>query len=359
MSIHLRDKEIDDFVSGLASEKEAEKIREHISSCPRCGKVVTALASVVAEEQPVSLPGEHVRKAVMAQWFMLHNQAAGKGAPQRSLFNRFNAGLAAAASVILIIGAYIFSGVIKPDEGYPLIISSASGDVQINDSQASHGTIINAGDILKTGTDGRVFLSAEKYNLHIGGSSSIAVASNTRRTGIRFILDEGSVISRSAGDMPYSFRCGKFDVTPSGTEFMLKYSVNRLHAAVTQGKVQVNTASKNIEIPSGSMWSSDNFNTLVPVDRETSSMISSGLFDTVPADKVQEKEEEESRGESTVKQTQNGSGNSSETDGTEIRKEMRERIEQKEMNRDLRRDRRDIIEIKKEQWKENRRRNRE
>lgn len=347
MSNHLTDKEIDYYVSGLSSGKDARRIREHISSCPQCAKITETLASVISEEPASAVPGKHVRETVMQQWHTINNLEPDKKSAGRPLFNRFNAWLITAASVILIISAYLFTGIIKPDEGFPLTINSITGEAVHNNTQAAEQTVFRKGDTIKTGTDGRASLTSEKYTLFMDKSSSVTLAENTRKGGILFILAEGTFISRSSGDLAYSFTCGRYDITPAGTDFMMKCSAEKLDVAVTQGKVNVGTPGYGIEINSGSMWSSDNPGLLVPVNPETAAMINAGAFKPVsPGKKSEEKTVKEPAANAGINESTEE--NSLNNNGTIHRNAVREKNEVRQLNRELRQDRREISDIKKD-----------
>lgn len=351
MSNHLTDKEIDYLVSGLASERDASKARAHLSSCSQCRKVVDALSSAVAEHPVDSIPGEHVRAAVMAHWHRLHNENVRREAQGRPAMKRYIAGLAAAASVVIAVSLYIFSGIMKTDEGFPLAIKSVAGEVYLNDSATAAGIPFRKGSVIRTGSTGNASISSEGYTLYLGGSSYLDLSENSRSSGISFRLGGGAVISKSYGEISYSFECGRYRVAPAGTEFMVRFSGDNLDVAVLKGRVSVTGADLHVEIPSGQMWSSETPDRFKALDPATEAMIYTGSFSILPYGK-KPAEGEMNKPDHDGSRTGSGS-QSEETNSIEKNKEKPERIR---LQRELREE---ISGMKREQRMERRARNRE
>ncbi len=351
MNGHLTDKEIDNYVSGLASGSDSEKVRKHISSCPQCRDIVEALSSVVREERIDSRPGVHIRESVMLQWQRINNEVSGAKTPVKPGIRKSAAWLAAAASVVLAVSVYIITGVIKPAETYQLTLKPVAGEVYINDTPATADTGITAESAVKTGINGIALISADRYTLYIGKSSSVTVSENSVKSGIRFVLNQGELISKSSGGVKYSFRCGDSTVLPSGTEFMLRYQGGSLSVAVLQGKVSVTGPDTKMHIDAGQMWSSEKRNELSALDPAAASMIISGSFDSTAPVREQGNRESKSAGSEVRPRESGGSSDSGIT--SDERKEMLERAR---LSRELRQD---IIEMKREQRQERKGRNRE
>jgi len=278
MSIHLTNKEIDNFVSGLASAKDANKIKEHLTSCTQCSMIVESLSSVLSEQPSDSVPGEHVRKAVLAEWHRLHNEIVENNTmfiKTKPRINKIITGLAVAASIVIAVSSYIFLDVVKDNVNYPLTITSASGEVYINDSLTAADNSLKTGDVLRTGIKSSAVISSGGYILYAGRSTSLNIAGNNKKDGIEIILNEGSVISKSSGSIHYSFVCGEYKVVPAGTEFMLQLYGDKLNVAVSQGKVVVTGVNLRIEIPAGMKWSSEIPGRVDSLDAETSALINS------------------------------------------------------------------------------------
>jgi hypothetical protein len=347
VSNHLTGKEIDYYVSGLASAEDAARARRHLDSCPQCRKLAETLSSVITEGPSDSIPRIHVREAVMSHWHKVNYQIAEKESGEKPVINRFTAGLALAASFILIISAYLFLGRMKADDGYLLTLHSVSGEVYLNGSAAADDSVITTGSLVQTGKTGDAVVSASGYMLYIGNSSSLAVSRNSNRRGIRFLLDEGAVISKSSGDIAYSFSCGKYDVSPVGTDFMIKCSIKKAEVAVSQGIVKVEAPDMSVEISEGRIWSSEKPGELAAIDPATALIINTGRFSNRLTNKDMEKRDinkTEITGEK-----ENSESNINGSEEKRDREEIREKAEIKQMNRELRQERKDINDFRREQ----------
>jgi bacterioferritin-associated ferredoxin len=274
MSAHLTDKEIDNFAAGTASAEDVKKVREHLAECGKCRKTADALASLV-EKQPVDfVPGDHVREAVIAGWHRLHTGTVLSDSLIKPPLKRYPRVLAFAASVVIAAASYLIYDKVKINEINDFALSSITGEVMVNDSAAAGNVQLRSSDVIKTGKDASASASADKYKLYIGRSSSLKVLINSSRE-IRFRLNEGSVISKSNGNINYSFECGGYTVTPAGTEFLLTFSEDKLSAAVLNGKIIITGKNLSIEIASGMKWTSVNPAIIEILDSGTSSLINS------------------------------------------------------------------------------------
>jgi len=347
VSNHLTGKEIDYYVSGLTSAEDAERVRTHLDSCPQCRKLAETLSSVISEHPSDSMPGIHVHEAVMSHWQRVNTQVTEKESGEKPVINRFTAGLALAASFILVISAYLFFGIIETDKGYSLTLQSVAGEVYLNGSSAADNSAITKGSLIKTGKKGIAIVSASGYKLYIGDSSSLAISRNSSRTGIQFLLDEGAVISKSSGDIAYSFSCGNYDVSPMGTDFMMKCSIKKAEVAVSLGKVKVEAPDMSVEISEGSIWSSETPGELTALDSATAAMINTGTFNNSLINKNRVKMEI-NKPEITGK-TENRETNSMDPEEKKSRDEFRDKAEIKQMNRELRQERKDINDFRREQ----------
>jgi len=275
MSTHLTDKEIDKYVSGFASVKDIKKAAEHIESCQKCRYVSDALQSVIAVQSPGPVPGEHVRKKILEEWHRIHNTAVIKNEERKPVLSRLTAGFAVASIIVVMISWYLFSNRVITWGSYPLALNSAVGEVYLNDSVAVKNTRLRTGDVMSTSNNASASVSLDGYILFLGKSSSLQVVCNNKGEELRFKLVQGAVISKSSGQLKYSFECGNYKVMPVGTGFMLHYSNKKLDAAVSQGKIFVSDLKSGIEIPAGMKWSSDNPQIIKPIDEKTSALLNS------------------------------------------------------------------------------------
>ncbi len=347
MSNHLTGKEIDYYVSGLASAENAARIRKHLDSCTQCRKLAETLSSVIAEHPSDSMPRIHVREAVMSHWQKVNNQIVEKASGEKPVIKRFTTGLALAASFILIISAYLFLGRMKADEGYLLTLHSVSGGVYLNGSASTDDSVITTGSLIQTGEKGEALVSASGYKLYIGSFSSLAVPRNNSIRGIQFLLNEGAVISKSSGDITYSFSCGKYDVSPVGTDFMIKCSIKKTEVAVSQGKVKVEAPDMSIEISEGRIWSSEKPGELAAIDPATALIINTGRFNNRLTNK--DTDNRNINKPEIAGEKENSESNSNGSEEKRNREEIREKAEIKQMNRELRQERKNINDFRREQ----------
>jgi len=361
MSSHLTSKEIDYLASGLASVKEVKKAQEHLDSCARCRMIVDTLSRVVAAQVSDAVPGDHVRDAVLSEWHRLYNESVEKRIAIKPRIKRFMAGIAVAASVVIAVSAYLFFSIPESGMSYPLSITSAAGEIYSGNSPVSAGTPIAAGSVIKTGEDSAATVSSDNYNLYIGRSSVLEVSGNSVKSGIRFRLGKGSVVSKSSGSLHYSFECGGFKITPAGTEFLLDFSGDKLDIAVTEGKILITGPGVHISIAAEYKWSSGIPGKIELLDGETASLIKSVVSGSWPdekntADEVVKKSDpgiEENGKAEDDKTVSKKESLTEEKDKTNDKKEKPEKLK-------LRREIRDEINaIKKERRKERKSRNKD
>ncbi len=356
MSTHLTNKEIDNYVSGLASAEDVKMTEEHLTSCRQCSMIVKSLSSLLREQKSDAVPGEHVRDAVFAEWHRLHNEIAEsniKSIKSRPRIKTIMTGLAAAATVVIAVSSYVFLNLIKVDPDYTLAITSVSGEVYINDLLTSANNTLKTGDVLRTGVKSSVVVASEGYILYAGRSASLIIAGNNKKDGIGFELNEGPVISKSSGSIRYSFVCGEYKVVPAGTEFMLKFSEGRLEVAVSQGKVIVTGVNLRIEISAGMKWSSGNQGRIDILDPETSALINTVNTGIWPVEK-------KSAGEQAEK-TVGIETPAAVIKGDKIKNnpvdDKKEKMEKLKLNREIRDEMNEMNEMKKEQRRERKGRN--
>lgn len=360
MSAHMTDKDIDNYVSGLASAKDVKAAEEHLSSCPQCSMTVRLLSSAVAVQPAESEPGGHVRDAVLSEWHRIHNEIAVKNTEEAKTAPRLKkivAGLAIAASVIIAVSSYLLFSTFRIEESYPLAITSATGELYINSRSADKNYQVKTGDFINTGAGSSAVVSTESYDLYIGKSSSLKLTENNRKDGILFILNDGYIISRSSGPVRYSFACGPYRIIPAGTEFMLKYSEDKLDASVLQGKIQVSGKEFQTEIPAGMKWSSVRPDRVEILDTESSLIIKSGFSGEQPPDRPSSDKNERKPEKKDTGTGKPGDDGIKKSDDSSIGKnnqpeDKKEKMEKVRLNRELREEMNDI---KKEQKKEQRR----
>jgi hypothetical protein len=361
MSNHLTSKEIDNLVSGLSSDKDVKTAQEHLNSCPRCRMIIDTLSNVVVPHRTDAVPGEHVRDAVIAEWHRLHRESVKKEVTQKPWMKRIIAGFAFAASAVIVISAYIFLKGPEVERVYPLAIKSVTGEVYINGSIATAETGIAAGSLIKTGTGSSAVISSEDYNLYIGRSGIIEVSANSYKSGLRFKLIKGSVVSQSTGSLKYSFECAGYVIVPAGTQFLLNLADGNPEIAVSEGKVFVTGHGVHIEIVQGKKWSAGGSGEVEPLDEKTNALIKSaatGLWpdEVIPsADKIKIQVNKTAKpGEAIADKSEDKKEPGIEQKN--ITDEKKEKLERIKLKREIRNE---ISEVKKEQRKERKARNKD
>jgi hypothetical protein len=208
----------------------------------------------LSERKNNSVPGDHVKASVLAEWHRINsNVHARHNNPRFSL--RLAYGFAAA--VIIAASAYFAVNRMSHTlytEG--LLVTSVTGKVQLNDRKTVIDFVMHKGDLLSTGTGSAVSLAADNYKLAIESSSEIILADSGGNNGYHFILNRGIVTSRSEGKLDYSFTCGTYHITPTGTAFRIEMSEHNITVAVWSGRVIVSGTGLNIEVPAGMEWDS-------------------------------------------------------------------------------------------------------
>jgi hypothetical protein len=275
MKTHLTNREIDNFVSGLASAKDAERAMKHIAACSSCSEITAVLSAQIAGEPLNVSPGDHVRESVISEWYRIHEGEAAKNYKVKPRFNRLIAGLAVAASAVIAVSTYFIISTVTVIEEYPLEVTAISGNAFVNSSALVINHKLLSGDFLRTGDDSSVSAVLPYYEFRLGRASSAEIVLNSTSDGILIKLHEGFIISKSAGFTDYRFVCGEYSVVPVGTEFMLGFSDGKFYAAVSQGKVVIADSGFKIEITAGKKWSSENRERLERLDKETELLLKS------------------------------------------------------------------------------------
>jgi hypothetical protein len=284
MKTHLTNREIDNFVSGLASAKDAERAMKHIAACSRCSELTAVLSAQIAGEPLSVSPGDHVRGSIISEWYRIHESEAAKNYKVKPRFNRLIAGLASAASAVIAVSTYFIISTVTVIGEYPLEVSAIYGNASVNSSALVINHKLQSGDLLRTGGDSSIFAASSDYEFHLGRASSAEIVLNSTSDVIRIKLHEGFVISKSTGFTDYRFVCGEYSVVPMGTEFMLRFSEGNLYAAVSQGKVVITDSGFKIGITAGKKWSSENRGRLEPLDKETELLLKSSSGGVWPSD---------------------------------------------------------------------------
>jgi hypothetical protein len=360
MKTHLTNREIDNFVSGLASAKDEERVREHFAVCPECRALILTLSAAVTGEPSAELPGDHVRESVIAQWYRMHEIEVLKKDKAKPRFNRLVSGLATAASAVIAVSAYFIISTLTVHGAYPLEVSGVSGSAYINSSMSAINQKLSSGDVIVTGEDSSLSASVPGYEIFLGRSSSVEIVSNSLSDGIRFMLRQGSVLSRSSGSVKYSFECGGYSIVPAGTEVMLRFSDGRLYAAVSRGIVVITDSEFRIEITARKKWSSENREILEPLDKETELLLESPADGVWPSEAylknmgtiINRPDKRRLSGEEPVIKA----AEEKRDDSVNSREELREKQEKIRIGRELRED---MNSIKKEQRDGKRVRNRD
>lgn len=256
MKAHLTDNDIDIYVSGMMNRREKLRTEKHLYECTSCRKKVSILSGVLSERKYNSVPGDHVKAAVLAEWHRMNT-----GVIARHNNPRFSLRLAYgfAAAVIIAVSAYFAVNRMSHNvyaEG--LLVTSVAGEVQLNNRKTVIDLVMHNGDLLSTGTGSAASLAADKYKLEIESSSEIKLADSEGDSGYHFILNRGSVTSRSEGKLDYSFTCRAYRIAPAGTEFRIEMSESNITVAVWSGRVIVSGADLIIDVPAGMIWDSEN-----------------------------------------------------------------------------------------------------
>ncbi|HPS56641.1 MAG TPA: FecR domain-containing protein [Spirochaetota bacterium] len=255
MDAHLKDKDIDKLVSGIMGRREILRAEKHLEVCGSCRKKVNILSGIISEKKIDSVAGDHVKVAVIAEWHRTNSGVIAKH--EKPVFSlRLAYGLAAA--VLIAVSAYfIVTSIPNPTYKNGLSVTSITGEVKVNNTAADMEHMLRKGDLVSTGRDSSVSLTTGNYSLELEGSSELKLAASGGDTGFIFNLNSGAATSRSAGKIKYSFICGKYSITPTGTEFRLEMSQGRLSVAVFTGGVIISGTNLQIEVPAGMKWDSD------------------------------------------------------------------------------------------------------
>jgi hypothetical protein len=263
MNDHLKDREIDEFVSGMATPEEALRIEAHLKECLSCGRRVEILAGIVSVRGNDAIPRDHVRNSVMREWQRISSKRTGEKHKSGPLFRlAFSLAALVLAALTAYLAISVFPG--RKDE-MRLSLVSVSGRVTVNNFSAREGDVLAEGNILETGASSEASFSSNGYSLKIGGASEIRLSGKDRKQGLLFTFIRGSLLSRSEGNLRYAFICGQYRVAPCGTEFTLHMENGLLEVAVFSGKVMVAGAGMTREVPSKTRWSSEYPGSLKPV----------------------------------------------------------------------------------------------
>ena len=209
------------------------------------------LSGMLEKQESGSVPGEHVRAAVLAEWHKMNTGTKVKSV-KPALFTRFAYGFAAA---IIVLSVYFgITSVNKSTYRSGLSVASISGEAYINNTLAYKTGTLKQGGLISTGTDSSVILAADGYSLELGTSTELALEDSGGEKGFVFSMKKGVLTSRSEGRLRYSFICGDYRITPSGTEFRIEMSQGRLTVAVFSGSVLITGPGLKIEVPAGMMW---------------------------------------------------------------------------------------------------------
>lgn len=255
MKGHLDNKLINRIAAGFASTDEIRLAEEHMRLCSTCREQVKVLSTAIHANKQTAVPGEHVRHAVLEEWHRINRTI--NVTKKRSLTFAWQIASGIAAVVIITAGVYLGTMRNLPGlDSYSIAVSSVSGDVYINKSPAVVNNSVNQGDVLQTGLNSIVSTATEGYRLIVAPSSELAVTGTGKNSGLAFHFVHGTVVSISEGFTGYSFGCGRYTVTPTGTEFMMQYENEKLEISVLHGGVMVTGEGVRMEIPSGMKWNS-------------------------------------------------------------------------------------------------------
>ena len=262
MDTHLKDRDIDRLVSGMMGRGEKLRARMHLEECGSCREKVNILSGILSEKKNGQVPGDHVKAAVLAEWHRM-NPPAAAGHAKHGFTLRLAYGFAAV--LIIAVSAYFALSRMPHslhEEG--LTAASINGAVRVNNRDAGTNLVVHKGDLVSTGPDSSIVLTADNYSLELEGSSELELTESGTDTGFVFNLDMGAVTSRSEGKLKYAFTCGGYRITPAGTEFRIQASGDKTAVAVVSGKVIVSGADLVIEVPEGMMWDSSDTGNVRP-----------------------------------------------------------------------------------------------
>lgn len=255
MNAHLKDKDIDRLVSGIMSRRENLRAEKHLEKCSSCRIKVIILSGIISEKKNESVPGDHVKAAVIAEW---HRTNSGVIATHEKPVFALRLAYGFAAALFIAVSAYFVVTRI-PNSIYQdgLLVTTITGDVKVNNTAADMNHMLQKGDQVSTGPDSSASLTTGNYRLELEGSTELKLAESGGDTGFVFNLNRGAATSRSEGKIKYSFICGGYIITPTGTEFRLEVSQGRLSVAVFTGGVIISGTNLKIEVPAGMKWDSD------------------------------------------------------------------------------------------------------
>ncbi len=334
MDAHFKDKDIDRLLSGIMSRKETRRAEIHMKGCDSCRQRINVLSGILQGRKIDSSPGDHVRSAVLAEWHRINSRLTVKH-KKTSILHWFAYGFA--AIVLFLLSAYLVGTRIQhPADDNILSLASVKGEVLINTLPAEPNYKIKKGDTLTTAPDSSASLITGNYTLLVESSSVISIKETGSESGFVFSLISGSVTSSSEGNLKYSFICGDYRITPTGTEFRIEMSRWRLKVIVIRGAVFISGPGLKVEVPVGKMWVSDDTETTRPDDDEKTGNEKNSLIDNKPPD---DKDEEKNTDGHKIKDTEDGTGKGNKIDPDEKR-DFKQEI------------REDINEIKKERRRE-------
>lgn len=357
MNTHLKNKEIEKLVAGIASVKDGKKAGEHLAVCSQCKTIFDTLTSIVGAQPLSAIPGEHVKDNIIAGWHSINSMPEVKHRAEKSRLKKYIGGLAVAVSVLVAVSSYMLITRVQFEDKYNLTVTSVSGEMLVNGTESDIKPEILSGDIIRTGTHSSAQVSSDDYILYIGESTTLTIAADNFKTGIKFLLNQGYVVSKSSGRLLYSFKTGDYEITPAGTEFLLRYNDGVLTAAISQGRLMISGAGLTIEISAGEKWSSENPGEIEPIDDKTADFIKYGPPDngsSLPGDlnRINGKRKNISEKSVNIKPENKNDTSTEDTESSDIKKE---RLEMKKSSRVIRDEMKDI---KKEQRKERNRKNR-
>ena len=347
MRWHLNNLSIDKLASGLASAAEMRRAEKHIRLCPDCRERVETLSAVLHKKNAAAEPGEHVRQAILAEWHRIDR--AINSTEKKHLKPVWK--LAAGFAVVIMITAAAYITALKNIPGpdmYSPLLSALSGEAWINGSPLTVNSSISSGCILKTAENSTASVTTDGYTLSVSGSSELAIKSTGKQSGLNFNIIHGTFVSRSDGNVKYAFACGRYMVTPAGTEFLLRYVNNRLEVWVLHGGIFIGGDELRIKVSSGMKWDSDNPGELATVNPELLSYMIAEATEGNAAGKLHaDKKPEAGRPGKSTDPGNHGktgidrSGHAEKDDADEIRKSSREmRDDIKNIRQEIKKERR-------------------